>query len=168
MRLRLLPLLLGLALGACVAPTTTVTTRPVSAVERGTATPLSAARAIQLFETVCGASLPDFASATANMAAIGVTVPSPTGTPTIFSQTEDLSFQLQRGRGGDRACSMVFGSRDSDAAVRAALARIGSFGPPPFGFTAKYRNTNAFVVYSGEQQRLDDTAYYNLRLLSDE
>jgi hypothetical protein len=166
MRAPLITLVLTLALGACVE--TTVTTRPVSAVERGTATPLSAARAIQLFESVCGTSLPDFAGATANMAAIGVTVPSPTGTPTIFSQTEDLSFQLQRGRGGDRACSMVFGSRDGDAAVRAALARIGTFGPPPFGFTAKYRNTDAFVVYSGEQQRLGNTAYYNLRLLSEQ
>jgi hypothetical protein len=166
MRPALFTLLFALTLGACVE--TTVTTRPVSAVERGTATPLSATRAIQLFESVCGASLPDFGGATANMAAIGVTVPSPDGTPTIFSQTEDLSFQLQRGRGGDRACSMVFGSRDSDAAIRAALSRIGTFGPPPFGFTARYRGTDAFVVYSGERQRLDDTGYYNLRLLSEQ
>jgi hypothetical protein len=160
-------LTLSLLLGACVAPTTTVTTtRQISAVEAGTSTNVSAARAVAAFDAVCGASLPNFAGAEANMRSIGVTIPSPDGTPTIYSQTEDLSFQLQNPPGGGRACSMVFGSSDSPNTVGAAFASMGTIVPSPYGPAAVYRGTSAVVVFSDQQTQRNGRRYYNLRMFS--
>ncbi|MGL4319377.1 MAG: hypothetical protein ACRCS3_00790 [Paracoccaceae bacterium] len=157
----------SLMLGACVAPTTAVSNRPVAAVDAGSATPVSAARAVQVFESVCGETLPNFAGATAKMQSIGVTAPSPSGTATIYSQTEDLSFQIQDGPGLGKTCSMVFGSQDSEASVVSAFSAIGTFRQTPLGNAATYRGRGALVIFSGEMQRIGNTRYYNIRLLSE-
>jgi hypothetical protein len=154
-------------LAACVQTTTTVTSGAVPAVATGTATPISSARAVQVFEAVCGATLPDFAAAPRAMAANGITAPSPEGTPTIYSATEDLSFQLQAGPGLGRTCSMVFGSKDNEGTVLSALSRFGTFGPTPFGIATTYRGRAALVIFSGAAQRIGTTRYYNVRLLSE-
>jgi hypothetical protein len=154
-------------LAACVPTTTTVTSGPVPAVATGTAIPVGSARAVQVFEAVCGATLPNFAAAPRAMAANGITARSPEGTPTIYSATEDLSFQIQNGPGLGQTCSMVFGSKDSEGTVLSALSRFGAFGPSPFGLAAPYRGRATLVIFSGEVQRIGTTRYYNVRLLSE-
>ena len=160
-------LAISLVLGACVAPQTTAIGGPVAAVQAGSPAPVAAARAAQLFEAVCGDTLPNFANAKARMQAIGVTVPSPTGTPTIYSQTEDLSFQIIEGPGLGRTCSMVFGSQDTEGTIQTALSRFGAFQPTDLGAATVYKGRAALVIFSGEVKRLGSTRYYNVRLLSE-
>ncbi len=81
-------------LSACVETGTTVTSGTVPAVATATATPITSARAVQVFEAVCGGTLPNFDAAPRALAANGITAPSPNGTPTRYSATEDLSFQI--------------------------------------------------------------------------
>jgi hypothetical protein len=84
------------------------------------------ARAIQLFDAVCTSTAKrKFNGAKAAMRANGIDTPSPWGTPTIYSATEDLSFNLGK-LGGRMQCSMVFGTTDSRRSFdRALTARFG-------------------------------------------
>jgi hypothetical protein len=160
-------LALILALTGCVQTTTTVTGGAVPAVATGTATPISSVRAVQVFEAVCGATLPNFATAPRAMAANGITANPADSNPTIYSATEDLSFQIQDGPGLGRTCSMVFGSQEGEDAVLSALSRFGRFGQTAFGLATTYRGRATLVIFSGEVQRIGSTRYYNLRLLSE-
>jgi hypothetical protein len=153
-------------LAACVPATAPQSGTPVAAVAAGTATPVSGARAVALFDAVCGGSLPNFASATAKMASNGIAAPSPLGTPTVYSATEDVSFQIQDGPGLGKTCSMVFGSPQREAAVLAALTAIGPFKRTAMGTATVYRGGSALVLFSGETQKSGTTSYYNIRMLS--
>jgi hypothetical protein len=155
------------ALTACVQTTTTLAGAPGGAVSAGTATAVSSARAVQLMEAVCGASLPNFANARATMKANGITAPSPTGTPTMYSTTEDASFQIQDGPGLGKTCSMVFGSTDSQDAVLSALSRLGRFQATPFGPATTYRGRGALVIFAGATRGAGSRTYYNIRMFSE-
>jgi hypothetical protein len=98
---------------------------------------------VQLFEAVCGASLPNFASAPARMAANGITLRSRSGTATMFSATENVSFQIQDGPGFGKGCSMVFMPRDSAANLNRAVAALGPTQP---GVGTRYRGRNVLVL----------------------
>ena len=162
----------ALALGACEeAPRLSVTP---GTVQSGAATiasqnpPVTATRAVALFDAVCGASLKDeFASAAKLAKANGVSVPSPFGTPTIYSGTEDLSFQVQDGPGFGKTCSMVFGSTQPKATVMAGVSQINPFRPSDIGLMALYRDQQRLVLFVDGGSAVGKTHYYNLRLLSD-
>ena len=138
---------------------------PAAPQNLGTA-PISANRALTLFDAVCGAALPGFAQAPALMAANGITVPSPSGTATVYSATEDVSFQLQDGPGAGRTCSMVFGTTQSAASAASTFSAFGQFVETPLGLGTIYRNTNAVVLIGGSSTQ-GPTTYLNLRLLSE-
>ncbi len=127
---------------------------------------ISATRALALFDAVCGASLPGFTRAPALMAANGITVPSPTGTATVYSATEDVSFQVQDGPGAGRTCSMVFGTPHSAANAASTFSAVGQFVETPLGLGTIYRGTNAVVLIGGSSTQ-GNTNYLNLRLLSE-
>ena len=131
----------------------------------GTAS-ISAARALALFDAICGESLPGFTRAPALMASNGITVPSRSGTATVYSATEDVSFQLQDGPGAGRTCSMVFGTTQSAATAANTFAVIGQFVETPLGLGTIYRGTHAVVLIGGKSIQ-GPTTYLNLRLLSE-
>lgn len=87
------------------------------------------ARAIQLFDAICGGTVgKKFRGAQRIMAANGIDVPSPMGTPTLYSATEDLSFQVDKVGVTLVQCSIVFGTTESRRSVeRAFEARFGAF-----------------------------------------
>ena len=158
----------GLAGCDLSAPSTEAPVTPVIAVTAqhvGT-TPISATRALALFDAVCGASLPSFAQAPALMAVNGITVPSHSGTATVYSPAEDVSFQLQDGPGAGRTCSMVFGTTQSAASAANTFSALGQFVETPFGPGTLYRRSQA-VVLIGRNAVQGDTTYLNLRLLSE-
>ena len=130
--------------------------------------PVATSRAIQLFDAVCGASLDnDFKSASSLMAANGVAVASPFGTPTVYSATEDVSFQIQDGPGFGKTCSMVWGTQDRLDVVFNTLMAIGKFRPTDIGVMALYRGQQRLVILNDGRQKSGTTTYYNLKLLSD-
>ena len=131
----------------------------------GTAS-ISTTRALVLFDAVCGASLPSFATAPARMAANGVTVPSPSGTGTVFGATEDVSFQIQDGPGAGRTCSMVFGTPQSAATAAETFAAMGQFVETPLGLGTIYRGTDAVVLIGGTTTQ-GSVTYLNLRLVAE-
>ena len=159
--------LTALWLAGCTVPVETATpaVTPVTPISAAPAQ-ISAARAVALFDAVCGASLPGFANASALMAANGITMPSPRGTPTMFSLTEDVSFQLQDGPGQGRTCSMVFGTTDAPQQTTATFATMGQFVETPLGPGTIYRNTTAVVLIGGSTPQ-GRVTLFNLRLLSD-
>ena len=86
------------------------------------------ARAIALFDAVCGTTAKQkFRGAAKVMAANGIDVPSPHGTPTVYSDTEDLSFQVAKQGVSYTQCSMVFGTTEGVKTVMRALT--DRFGP---------------------------------------
>ena len=132
----------------------------------GDLAPVSAARALALFDAICGASLPDFTSANSRMAANQVTIASPYGTATMYSAVEDASFQLQDGPGLGRTCSMVFGTSAAPQSTALTFAAMGQFVETPLGLGALYRGTQAVVLLRGDRTEGRIT-YLNLRLLSE-
>ena len=133
-------------------------------------TPIGVTRAVALFDSICGASLPDFTSAVRRMADSGINKGAldadPHTVPTIYSPTEDVSFQVQDGPGQGRTCSMVFGTTETVQAARAGFSVMGQFVETPLGPGALYRRTQA-VVLIGRNAVQGDTTYLNLRLLSE-
>lgn len=87
------------------------------------------ARAIQLFDAVCGKTFAKgFRGAERVLAANGIDVPSPAGTTTIYSAREDLSFNIAKRGVSLVQCSMVFGTTEGRRTVhRAFEARFGPF-----------------------------------------
>jgi hypothetical protein len=136
-------------LSACVdTPTAAVTTPPGGGVPLagGNPAPVSTARAVALFDAVCGGTAArNFSGAKQVMAQNGVTAPSPLGTTTMFSTTEDLSFKVAPGD----TCSMVFGTRDSRSTVANAVkTRFGN--PIPIGtneIAMKDLKTGKLVIF---------------------
>ena len=166
-------LALGLvgALSACEAPAAppVATSQPAATEDTpaGPSHPVTTARAVQLFDTVCGASLgSEFASAKAKMAANGITLPSPLGTATVYSATEDVSFQIQDGPGFGKTCSLVWGTTDARSTVTASVNTINRFQPTALGLAARYRNQDRMVLFDGGRSKIGGTVYYSLKLLS--
>jgi hypothetical protein len=142
---------LALALSAC---TTTTAPSPVTApAPTGGVVPadwnpppVTPARAVQLFEAVCGASLPNFASATSRMAANGITLTSAIGTSTRYSATEEVSFKIIDGPGLGKSCSMVFQTSGSPASLRSAVNALGPSADTAMGRAILYRGRNVIVT----------------------
>jgi hypothetical protein len=156
----------ALALSGCV--NTTGSAPPGSKTEAASSRSVSTARAIQLFDAICGGSLAnDFASAKALMAKNGVTVRSPVGTATVYSETENVSFQIQDGPGFGNTCSMVWGTSEARSTVVTAVSKIGPFKSTPLGTATVYRGQRYLVLFGGGSQKTGPVAYYNLKLLSD-
>ena len=169
MRRAMFVVITGLGLTGCVAPVPPPETDPVVnavAAPFGNQMPVSVIRAIALFDAVCGATLPGFNDASQQLVANGITIPSPEGTATLFSATEDVSFQIQDGPGQGRTCSMVFGTPDSPQTVGRGFAGLGQFVETPFGPGTLYRDTDS-VVLIGASSVQGTTTYLNLRLLSE-
>lgn len=172
--MKLLGVILGFAalgLTACAAPTAGVAPVPVPVPAAPAApaidsAPISVTRAVALFDNICGASLPDFTSAARRMAENGINQMTSDRIPTLFSQTEEVSFQLQLGPGPSRICSMVFGTTETAQAARAGFAVTGQFFDTPVGPGAVYRGTHAITLIGGTALQ-GTTTYLNLRLLSE-
>jgi hypothetical protein len=164
----LFSVLATLAVSGCDVPQSPVAkvvviTRQVEPVG---SSPVDLNRAVALFDAVCGATLPGFANAPARMAANGITVASSQGTASVYSATEDVSFQIQDGPGQGRTCSMVFGTTNPPPNAASALSGLGQFVETPLGPGAIYRNTTA-VVLIGNRSEPGPVTYLNLRLLSE-
>lgn len=154
-------------LAAAGCQTTTKTTVAVDPnAEVGSET-VPVARALNVFDAVCGQSLPDFASAPRLMTQNGITNKASTGT--VYSATEDLSFKIVDGPGIGNSCSMVFVSKEPKKQVfdayRSKFIRVDQ---TPLGLTGGYTiNNRVAVVLISEPRRVDGQNYYNLRLLSE-
>lgn len=165
----LLCLLAAVGLAGCDA---TVPTEPVPVATAAPAAPLtdsapiSVTRAVALFDAICGATLPRFEGAGLLMGRNGINIIEGDDVLTLFSPTEDVSFQLQDGPGQGRTCSMVFGTTETVQAARAGFSVMGQFVETPLGPGTLYRNSQA-VVLIGRYAVQGTTTYLNLRLLSE-
>jgi hypothetical protein len=128
--------------------------------------PISVTRAVALFDAICGASLPRFEGAGPLMGRNGINQSEGDDGLTLFSPTEDVSFQVQEGPGQGRTCSMVFGTTETVQAARTGFSVLGQFVETPLGPGTLYRNSQA-VVLIGRNAVQGDTTYLNLRLLSE-
>lgn len=146
-------------------PTDALQKAPVSTPTASYPMPVTPARAKALFDAICGASLPNFDTAPQRLRANGFTRPSPQGTAALYSETENVSFQISDGPGMGKTCSMVVASQPSAAALRAAVMGSGA-KDTPLGTTALYPNTAALVL-EGRTTREGGLIYANYRLLSD-
>ncbi len=162
-------LLATLALTACVpTPITMPMDVKPGAIVPAAMAPITTARAVALFDAVCGATvLNDFAKAPARMAENGITVASPYGTPTVYSPTENVSFQVHAGPGFGKTCSMVFGTKENRATVMVGINAINPFRPSELGMTALYRNQKRLVLFDGGDSKDANGTLYHLQLLSD-
>lgn len=120
---------------------------------------VSPARAVSLFESVCGAALPNFGPALARARSNGFTNVNPE-TGTHFSVRENASFNVTRGE----TCSFVFASRAEPPQMLSAFEALGNFTPTPLGLTTLYRDRQALVTFRPVAARPDGN-YYNVRLL---
>jgi len=145
------------------APSAPALSAPATQGIANPANAIPATRALQLFDRVCGASLPDdFASAKARIAKEGFTIASPAATGTMYSQREDASFKISDGPGFGNTCSMVFTSTDPQAKVAATLGQIGRFQ----GNMTIYRGQRRLVIFDTPGSA-NGHIYYHLALLSD-
>lgn len=160
-----------LSLAGCETPTPQMGMTPAPQAANtpaGPTHPVTTTRAVQLFDAICGASLVDeFSSAKSKMAANGIAIPSPKGTATVYSATEDVSFHIQKGPGFGNTCSMVWGTGDARSSVLASISAINPFMNSEIGMITRYRNQRRLVLFSGGDSRIGNTSYYNLKLLSD-
>lgn len=120
--------------------------------------PVPAARAVALFDAVCGSTLPDFRNAGGLLRANGFT--RETAAETIFSTREDASFRV---RSGGDDCSFVFGSTEPRATIFAAFESLGTAVQRGNEVTSPYRETGATVTYAPPQPG-EGRLYYNVRL----
>ncbi|SFJ39685.1 hypothetical protein [Jannaschia pohangensis] len=125
--------------------------------------PVALSRALTMFETVCGGSLPDFASARTQMASVGVT--RATAGDVIYSQSEDVSFRIFRDPRIGPTCSMIASVPVSEAAMRRGLmARYGTLAPSQFGDVGKHRGKTVLLL---DPNQRNGRTYFNIRLLSE-
>lgn len=158
----------AVALAGCETPGATVTASAAANKPAGPSHPVTTTRAVQLFDAVCGASLAsDFSAAKSKMAANGITIPSPMGTATVYSATEDVSFQISKGPGYGNTCSLVWGTTETKTNVLKSVSTINAFRNSEIGLMTLYRNQRRLVLFSGGTGHIGGTAYYNLKLLSD-
>jgi hypothetical protein len=128
------------------------------------ATPVSPARAKAIFDNVCGASLPNFATASKRMTAQGFTRSSPLGTGTIYSATENASIQIN-----GKTCSLVVATKASADAMRAAVmgpAAGPSAGHSGVDFVAMYPGGRAVVTSGMITRELGDLTFINFKMLA--
>lgn len=161
----------GVLLAASDSPA--VTSNPPagpSAVDTGTglapdARRISVNRARELFDLICGASLPDFDDAGERLARNNFTRKSPTGSATLYSQTENVSFQIQNGPGTGRTCSMAFASDASAAEVSRAMmtGKITDFA----GQRAALFGESRALVLEGPVRLSAGLSYFGYKLLSE-
>lgn len=129
---------------------------------------VSAERAKVIIDRICGASLPDFKTASKPMAANGFTQPSPLGTPTVYSTTEDASVQIMDGPGLGKTCSVVIGTKDSPEAVRRAVLGTEQFttGTSAPGVSALYKSRKVLIT-SLPPMNTDGVTYMGFKMLSE-
>ncbi len=124
------------------------------------------ARAIGLFDNVCGAALPQFANVGATASANGVT--SQSGGGIAISPTEDVSFQVQAGPGAGKSCVMTFNTTATTLEVSNALtAAYGAVKTTPFGPAAKYRSRNTLVLIDPNVTDRGSSRIFRISLLSE-
>jgi hypothetical protein len=166
--------LLTLALSACQlvkprvdAPPVLAPANPVAlaAPPAPTPMPVPAARAVALLDAVCGASLPKFGTIDATLRANGFALAS--GTTTMSSASEEVSFRLADGPGDGKTCAMTFATTEGPDAVKATFGSLGTFKDTPLGSATKYRGRNAILIYDGPGQQIAGAQYYTVRLLSE-
>ena len=156
------------ALAAC-QPATTATPTSVVAVDTSVdvanAVPVSSARAVGLFLSVCEASLPNFRNAPSMMTRAGVSETASTGT--VFSSTEDVSLKILDGPGTGTTCSFVFATTESRSSVFATYGRaFGEILQSELGpVAANPRRTT--LILMGEPRGNGGLNYFNLRMLSE-
>lgn len=143
--------------GGIPAPTGPVATGPAL---------VTPARAIGLFDNVCGAALPQFANVAATAAANGVTAQSSGGIAN--SPTEDVSFQVKAGPGAGKSCVMTFNTTATTLEVSNAItAAYGEVKTTPFGPAAKYRARNTLVLIDPNVTDRGSSRIFRLSLLSE-
>ena len=113
---------------------------------------VSTARALQLFETICGGSLPKFAKAKKLMAANGIYLASKQGSATVFSKVENVSFQIQTYSDGNGRCSMVFKTKESRKALRQSFKSLGPTEEVMGNLSVAYRDRTVAVLEEGDDQ----------------
>ncbi len=160
-------LVCAVLLGLSACQTTTKTSVFVDPTAEVGNTLVPVARALQMFDAVCGRSLPDFSSADRNLKQAGVTNKASTGT--YFSPVEDISFKIAEGPGFGKSCSMVFATTETRKRVFAAYgAKFTSIRETPLGLMGGYRVDNRVTsALIAEPRRNDGRNYFNLRLLSE-
>ena len=162
-------MLAALGLSGCEASAPAapvVVAAAATAAPQNASAPISVTRAVALFDAICGATLPRFEGAGLLMGRNGINISEGDDLLTLFSPTEDVSFQLQDGPGQGRTCSMVFGTTETVQAARAGFSVMGQFVETPLGPGTLYRNSQA-VVLIGRDAVQGSTTYLNLRLLSE-
>lgn len=148
----------GGAPGAIPAPGAPVPTAPAL---------VTPARAIGLFDNVCGAALPQFANAATLAAQNGVT--SQSGGGVAVSPTEAVSFQILPGPAARKSCVMTFETTASTLDVSNALT--GSYGEvkdTPFGPAAKYRARSTLVLIDRNVTDRGSSRIFRLSLVSEQ
>lgn len=142
--------------GAIPAPSQPVQTAPKL---------ITPARAIGLFDNVCGKALPQFDNIAQMASANGVT--SQSGGIAV-SPTEAVSFQVKSGPGTGESCVMTFETVASTQDVSDQIT--GSFGDvidTPFGPAAKYRARNSLVLIDPNVTDRGSSRIFRLSLLSE-
>lgn len=147
------------------APANPVASEPLPAAPPTVPQPISASRAVALLDAVCGASLPKFGTIDAALRASGFALA--TGTTSMRSATEEVSFRLADGPGDGKTCAMIFATPEGPDAVKAAFATLGVFKDTPLGLATKYRGRPAIFIYDGPGQQIGGAQYYTVRLLSE-
>lgn len=132
--------------------------------------PVSSARAVALFEAICGTNLPNFKNAVRTAKANGVSYKADTGT--LYSTKEDLSVKVFGGPGAGRTCSVVFVSKDSRSKFLKAASQLSPNGELFTSRSQSGQKTTA-SLYQGKALFIVDgptrgggKKYYNLRMLS--
>jgi hypothetical protein len=153
----------------CVPVENAALPTPKDVPNTATASPVkvSSKRAVAMFRDVCGTTAAGhFAGARQRMKAYNVTAPSPQGTSTLFSTTEDVSFKITDGPGFGKTCSIVYGSKDTPKIVAETyVANFGASEQSPFGLTA-FDRTHKRLVIIGATSRSQDGIFYNLKMFS--
>ncbi len=122
-------------------------------------------RAVALFDAVCGASLPAFATAPEAMAQAGITRPS--GDGTMSAADEDASFRIEDGPGLGQSCTMTVGTDDAAGTLAALRAVTGGVQDTPFGPAGLYRGRPALLIFPAAPPAADGRATITVRLLSE-
>lgn len=156
----------ALASVALLAACTTTATPPAPSSAPPVSTinaSVTAGRALQVLQNVCGSTLPRFSRAQTQMARVGITETSASGT--VFSINEDLSAKIVGG-GPEQAiiCSIVWGSDQSLRQTRRTIDGFRTLVDGPLGLGAAYADDVLMIFRApstGAGRR-----YYNLYLLS--
>lgn len=124
------------------------------------------ARAVGLFDNVCGSALPQFANIAQTAAANGVT--SQSGGGVAVSPSEAVSFQVRNGPGNGKSCVMTFETVASTQEVSNIIfSTYGDVVDTPFGPAAKYRARNSLVLIDPNVTDRGSSRIFRISLLSE-